>query len=197
VEFGVTDWPDMRTRPSSLGPDAFVWVAEGDSPSFVGARTGVRGVLSQNETLLVTDPSAPEVPLHLAPDRWPHVRPFALFQPLEGGRLLLDPSGDGLPAVSVYVTEARYDDVTVTLGFFGDGPPLVLLDAFEIGSDGCPWPENPQTPLVVTRRGASVSLSDAAGNDARCETAPSGSVALGFRAGRTRTTITSLGVKRD
>ena len=197
VELGVTDWPDMRTRLASLGPDAFMWVGQGDSPSFVGARTGVRGALSQNETLLVTDSSAPEVPLHLAPDRWPNVAPRALFETEEGGHLLLAPSMDGVPAVSVYVTDALYDDVTVTLGFRGNGPPLVLLGSFEVGSESCPWPENPQTPLVVTRRGPTVTLTDWTGNDARCETAPNGSVSLGFRAGLRNTTITSLGVKRD
>jgi hypothetical protein len=197
VERGVTDWPDMRTRIASLGPDAFVWIAEGDSPSFVGARTGVRGALSQNETLLVTDSSAPEVPLHLAPDRWPNIEPRALFETRDGGRLLLDASTDGAPVVSVYVTDARYEDVTLTVGFDGNGPPLVLLGSDEIGGESCPWPGLPQTPLVVTRRDATVTLTDGAGNDARCATAPNGSVSIGFRAGRRNTTITSIDLKRD
>jgi hypothetical protein len=199
VELGVTDWPDMRARLTSLGPDAFVWMTEGAAPFFAGARAGVRGALSQNETLLLTDPSAPEVPLHLAPDRRPDagtLLPSAIFLH-EQGRLILEAGTDDAPSVRVFVTDARYDDVTVTLGFFGDGIPLVLLGTSEIGGDDCPWPDNPVSPLVITRRAESVTMTDAAGATSRCETAPSGPIALGFRAGTSTTTITSLGVKRD
>jgi hypothetical protein len=199
VELDVTDWPDMRARLTSLGPDAFVWMTEGEAPFFAGARAGVRGVLSQNETLLLTDPSAPEVPLHLAPDRRPDAGnelPSAIFR-YEEGRLILEPATDTAPSVRVFVTDARYDDVTVTLGFSGDGIPLLLLDSAEIGSESCPWPENAVSPLVITRRAESVTMTDADGATSRCETAPRGSIALGFRAGTSATTITSLGVKRD
>jgi hypothetical protein len=199
VEPNVENWPNFGSRLTSLGPDAFAWFTEGDAPFFAGARAGVRGALSQNETLLVTAPSAPEVPLHLAPDRRPdagRLEPRAIFLS-DQGRLILEPSADGSPSVRVFVTDARYDDVTVTLGFFGAGVPLLLLGSTEIGNNECPWPENPESPLVVTRRGQRVTMTDATGAVSRCENAAGGAISLGIRAGSTTTTITALGVKRD
>jgi hypothetical protein len=198
TEFDFEHWPDPRTPLTSLGPDAFVWLTADDPPLLAGTRRGKRGTLSQNETLLGFDPEAPEVPLHLAPDRPPNGRgPKVIFRQDNGPRLILETSKDGMPSISVFVTDARYDDVTISMSFTTTGPPLLLLDAFAVGSDACPWPSGAASPLVVVRRSGEVTATDGAGNEARCSTAPTGAVALGFRAGANSATLTSLSVVRN
>ena len=210
--FGVASlrlerWPDPRRPLVSLGPDAFVWLSQDDPPFLVGVRAGVRGVLSQNETLLGSDPSAPAVPLHLAPDRpterepdpdepdpdEPADPPKALYR---DGRLLLDPEQGVYPPVTVVITDARYDDVTLTLGYSGDTPPHVVLGAHALGGTDCAWPGTAVSPLVVERSGGEVELRDAEGATTRCANVPSGPLSVGFRAGSTRTTLTSLNIVR-
>jgi hypothetical protein len=200
--FGVANlrierWPDPRTGVTSLGADVFVWLSQDDPPFLVGTRAGTRGALSQNETLLSSDPNAPLVPLHLAPDWLPEHRdrPKAIYTPLNEGRLILERERDGYPPVTVSVTDTRYDDVTITIGFAGDGPPLLMLGAQVIGGPECQYPEGPITPLVVTRVSATVSIADGAGRSTTCNV-PAGPVSVAFRAGATSTTLTSLGMQR-
>jgi hypothetical protein len=198
VELDFEHWPDPRTRLTTLGPDAFVWLTADDPPLLAGTRQGTRGTLSQNETLLDFAPEVPEVPLHLAPDRrpaHPDNRPRALYR--QGPRLILETSRDGYPPVGVFVTDARYEDVTISMSFTTSGPPVLLLDTFALGSEPCPWPADATSPLVVVRRGGKVTATDGAGNESRCSNAPEGSVALGFRAGANSATLTSLSVVRN
>jgi hypothetical protein len=199
--FGVASlrierWPDMRTPLTSLGADAFAWLSEDRPPFLVGVRAGTRGALSQNEVLLVTDSSEPLTPLHLAPDRSPATPPFAQFNE-RTLNLLLDArtSSDEQPPVTVSITDARYDDFTLTLGF-STAAPLVLLGSHELGGDACPFPAGAVTPLVVTRVGNSVTVDDARGARTTCKTIPRGPVALAFRAGATSATLTELGIVR-
>jgi hypothetical protein len=162
-----------------------------------GTRRGTRGALSQNETLLGSAPEAPEVPLHLAPDRPPNPPaplPRAIYRQ---NRLILETSLDGYPLVSVFVTDARYDDVTISVGFTTSGPPLLLLDAFAVGSEACAWPTGTVSPLSVVRRGGEVTATDGNGKVTQCNGAPAGAVALGFRAGANSATLTSLNVTRN
>ncbi len=191
--------PDPRTGLTSLGPDAFVWLTADDPPRLAGVRAGVRGALSQNETLLVTDPSAPLVPLHLGPHRPPggavSTAPKAIYSPQ--GRLILEAENDAGPAVGVSITDTRYGDVTLTIGYSGSGAPVVLFDRYEVGGDDCAWPSDPATPLSVVRRGSTITTSDGEGRSVRCKGAPTAAVGLALRAGGSTTTITSLGVKRD
>jgi hypothetical protein len=111
--------------------------------------------------------------------------------------LILETENDAGPAVGVSITDTRYDDVTLTIGFSGSGPPVVLLDRYEAGGVDCAWPSNFVTPITVTRRGSSIATSDGEGRSATCNGAPSTAVSLSFRAGPTTTTVTSLGVIRD
>ncbi|HVR18851.1 MAG TPA: hypothetical protein VMS65_04130 [Polyangiaceae bacterium] len=207
--FGVASlrielWPVPEQPLVSLGPDAFVWLSEDDPPFLVGVRAGVRGALSQNETLLGSDPSAPAVPLHLAPDRPPDRDPEpdepGVPDPPKAiyrlGRLLLDPERDGHPPVTVLITDARYDDVTITFGYSGETPPLLVLGPHAVGDADCAWPGMAVSPIVVERSGSEIVLSDAEGMTATCGSVPSGPLSVGFRAGRTRTTLASLNIVR-
>jgi hypothetical protein len=202
-------WPDPRTKLASLGPDAFVWLTptlgdtDGDNfddpPRLAGVRISARGSLSQNETLLVADPSAPLVPLHLGPDRPPGGTvpraPRAIYR---GGRLILETENDAGPAVVVSITDTRYEDVTLTVGVRSeDGPPTVLFDRYEVGGADCAWPSGAVTPFTVARRGSAITASDGEGRSSTCNGAPTTAVTLGLRAGPTTSTITSLGVRRD
>jgi hypothetical protein len=195
-------WPDPRTPLTSLGPDAFVWLSEDDPPFLVGTRAGTRGALSQNETLLGTNINAPLVPEHLAPDRPPDIAPRAQFTIVNGGRLLLDKrtSADDPPPVGVMVTDTRYDDVDITVGFssgfLGDGPPLLLLGAREIGTGDCAWPAGAVSPLSITRIGSELTVVDGRGVTTSCKEVGAGPKSIGFRAGPTSTTISSLTVRR-
>jgi hypothetical protein len=124
--------------------------------------------------------------------------PKAIYR--DQGRLILEPESAVGPAVGVSITDARYDDVTLSIGFrdfSGDGPPVVLFDRYEVGGDDCAWPNDPATPLTVIRSGSSVTTSDGEGRSATCRDAPATSVTLGLRAGPALTTITSLEVKRN
>jgi hypothetical protein len=190
-------WPDPRAPLASIGADAFVWLSDDDPPVLVGARLGTRGALSQNETLLDSDPNAPLVPLHLAPDRDADAadRPRALYRP--EGRLILEQASNGYAPVTVTIADARYDDVTLTLDFTGDGPPLVVFGEYVLGSVDCPFPDAPETPLVITRTGTHVSIVDGAGDATTCSLIPSGALPVAFRAGRTSATLTSLTIRRN
>ena len=200
VELDLEHWPDPRTPLTSIGPDAFVWLTADDPPLLAGTRQGTRGALSQNEALLGFAPEAPEAPLHLAPDRRPYPsedRPRALYVQNNGPRLILETTENGYPSVGVFITDARYEDLTISVSFTTTGPPLLLLDAFAVGSEACPWPNDTVSPLVVVRRGNEVTATDGAGNESRCASAPNGAVALGFRAGANSATLTSLSVVRN
>jgi hypothetical protein len=191
-------FPDPKTALTSLGPDVFVWLTGDDPPRLAGVRAGVRGALSQNETLLASDPSAPLVPLHLGPDRPPlGSGPKAIYPPVAQRRLILEPENEDGPDVVVTLTDTRYDDVTLSIGFSGNGPPLVRFDSYEVGGDDCGWPSDPVTPLTVTRQRDTIETSDGSGRSTICRNAPTRTVTLGFRAGGTSTTITSLEVKRN
>ncbi|HEX6274651.1 MAG TPA: hypothetical protein VFZ53_16530 [Polyangiaceae bacterium] len=198
VRVDIERWPDPRTSLTSLGPDIFVWLSRDPSPFLVGMRAGTRGSLSQNETLLGSDPMAPLVPLHLAPDRQPDGTPpefpKALFRE---GRLILERGRSGNPPITVSVTDASYDDVKLTVGFDGDGPPLVVFGPHELGSESCPFPSEAVPPLVVTRKGDRVSTEDAAGRTTTCAAVPAGPLPVAFRAGATSSTLTALSIVRD
>jgi hypothetical protein len=197
-EFDPSPWPDPRTPLTTLGPDAFVWLTEGDPPLLVGTRASVRGPLSQFETSLLSALSdQPQRPVHLAPDRPPQTadRPKAIFTP--GSRLILEiPNEPDEPVVTVHVTDTSYDDVAVTLEFSGQGPPILLLGTYEMGGRDCAWPDDPVSPLQAVRRGREVTTSDDTGRAVTCSNGPTGRVKVAARAGATSTTLTSLVVRR-
>jgi hypothetical protein len=189
--------PDPRTPLASLGPDAFAWLTAGDTPFLVGMRAGVRGALSQYETsLLVPLNEDPQRPVHLSPDRPPPQTPGLPMALFTAQRLILEKREPGVSAVSVYVTDTRYDDVAVTVEFSTAGPPVVLFGAYEVGGRDCAWPTDPASPLVAVRRGTEVTATDDAGATARCTGVPSGMLTIGARAGETSSTITapSIGI---
>jgi hypothetical protein len=200
IETGRLDpspWPDPRTPLTSLGPDSFVWLTEGDPPLLVGTRASVRGSLSQFETSLLNALSdQPQRPVHLAPDRPPRAapEPQALFT---GSRLILEfPDQPNEPVVTVHVTDTSYDDVAVSVEFSGQGPPVLLLGSYEIGGHDCEWPDEPVSPLLVVRRGREVTTSYDRGRTVTCANAPSGRVTVAARVGETSTTLTSLVLQR-
>jgi hypothetical protein len=195
--FDPSPWPDPQTPLTSLGPDAFVWLTEGDPPLLVGTRAGVRGPLSQYESSLLNALSDdPQRPVHLAPDRPPEAapEPQALFR---GSRLILEfPDQPNEPVVTVHVTDTSYDDVLVSIGFSGQGPPVLVLGSYEVGGRDCDWPDSPVSPLLVVRRGREVTTSDDRGRTVTCSNAPTGRVTVAARVGETSTTLTSLVVQR-
>jgi leader peptidase (prepilin peptidase)/N-methyltransferase len=172
-------------------------LTEGAPPLLVGTRASVRGSLSQFETTLLNALSdQPQRPVHLAPDRPPRAapEPQALFT---GSRLILEfPDQPNEPVVTVHVTDTSYDDVAVSVEFSGQGPPVLLLDSYEIGGHDCEWPDEPVSPLLVVRRGREVTTSDDRGRTVTCANAPSGRVTVAARVGETSTTLTSLVLQR-
>ena len=195
AELDPSRWPDPRAPLTSLGPDAFVWLTEGDSPLLVGTRASVRGALSQYETsLLYALSDDPLRPVHLAPDRPPRAD-TANFTP--GSLLNLEiPDEPDQPLVTVHVTDTSYDDVAVTFEFSDRGPPVLLLGTYEVGGRDCAWPNDPVSPLLAVRRGSEVTTSDDTGRRVTCSNAPTGQVTIGARAGETPTTLNSFVVQR-
>jgi hypothetical protein len=117
-------------------------------------------------------------------------------------------SADG--AVTFWVPDTRYDDVTVTLALRpgpggGDArvaaPVLVLGDA-AYGGTASPWPAPGDAPpadgapasVSLTRQGGRVTL--ASGGRQTSYAAPGGSTALGLRVGGEPVVVVGLSVDR-
>ncbi len=177
----------------SLGPDTFAWFSAESPPSLMVFRGGTRGPLSNDLPLVVlTDADDPRRPAHLAPDRAASDL-FGRNDDSMKNELALAADDD---APRVWLTDARFEDATARIDF-DDAPPRLLVDAFEVGSDACPWPLPDETSgtLSVTRRGATLHLAQGRAS-ARCE-GPTGAVSLGLRAGERSSRVSRLEVVRD
>jgi len=208
--------PDPRVAPLSLGPDAFVWVATGAATGLFGTRLGHRGPLTRDGELLSAPPNGVPRPTHLAPDHNPNpalgpVRQArASFDP-NLFRLTLEPPEPPAPPLTLWVTDARYDDATVTVSIVvpsgsGDASalfPLVLFGSQPFGGDACAWPAAStasiaagQVTLSAVRHGAAVTLSSAGSTAVRRCASATGPLSVGVRAGAATTTLVSLLVER-
>jgi hypothetical protein len=208
TDIQLTPRPDPRVPLLSLGPDNFLWISADDPGSLAGARLGERGALTRDALPLValTDTLNRLRPLHLVPDRntlTPLLRgeePAVQFD----RALTLRPAAT---PVSVWVSDTRYEDVSVTLDLTPEAEqepaalPLILLGNLAMGAtDGCAWPDlptAPSSPLLaqLLRRGSEVELT-LGGVTQRCSV-PAGALALGFRAGSVATRVRSILITRE
>jgi hypothetical protein len=175
ADLDLSPLPDsLEPPPVSLGPDAFVWLANGpDGTELVGARLGTRGRYAE-DFALVAQPS--QGLRHLAPDRPPNA------SVVYDGLLTLNAEAGDPP--TIYVTDADYQDVTLRIQLESGPPPLVALDQRLFGDGACPWVNGDQPPTernqpTFVRRGSLVELSYA-GVRVRCP-GPEGRVTLGIR----------------
>jgi hypothetical protein len=204
----LTPPPDPRVPLLSLGPDNFLWVSREQPGTLSGVRMGNRGTLTRDALPLValTDELNRFRPLHLVPDRntlTPLRRGEAPAVAFDGTLTLHPPT----TPVSVWVTDTRYADVTVTLDLTPEGdepvgpPPVILLGNTLLGAEPeCAWPalgSASPSPLLaeLIRRGTDVELR-LAGHSRHCSV-PAGSLALGFRAGSAATRVRSIAIVRE
>jgi hypothetical protein len=224
--------PDPRILPLSLGPDSFVWVTRAPGGGLAGARFGRRGSLTHYPFPLVGSSVPAEgryYPPELAPDRPVPVDPssavsvphlFATDPSASGAfeSLTLTPPALGEPALTVWITDTLYEDVTLTLSLssrdeseLGPAAPALRFGSSLVGSAGnCAWPppaadEFGNATVSAVRRGTRVTLR--ASSSIECEVA-AGPLAIGLRApgdggceeGATNpcsSRVTELGVQRD
>jgi hypothetical protein len=208
TDIQLTPRPDPRVPLLSLAPDHFLWVSADNPGSLAGIRLGERGTLTRDALPLValTDPLNRLRPLHLVPDRntlTPLLRGEAPAAHFERTLTLLP----AVPNVSVWVSDTRYEDVSVTLDLTPEPeqqptpPPLILLGNTALGADaGCVWPDLPSAPpsplrAQLLRLGTEVELS-LAGVTRRCSV-PAGALPLGFRAGSAVTRVRSIAITRE
>lgn len=204
--------PNPRISPIAVGADAFLWVTDAAPGGLGGLRLGNRGAWSRDLfSLLTRDETAPSRPLRLMPDR-PVVPPDVVAgdTPLYANGALSLRTADA--AVTYWVPDTRYGDVTLTLSLERDptssdddprrAAPRVYFDATELGGAGAPWPEPADTlasdaPAVVTvtRRAGTVTLASG-GRRSDYAVIP-GAMALGVRVGRTPVVLAGLAVERD
>jgi hypothetical protein len=208
TDIQLTPRPDPRVPLLSLAPDHFLWVSADNPGSLAGIRLGERGALTRDALPLValTDPLNRLRPLHLVPDRntlTPLLRGEAPAAHFERALTLLP----AVPNVSVWVSDTRYEDVSVTLDLTPEPeqqptpPPLILLGNTALGADAdCVWPDPPSAPpsplrAELLRRGTEVELS-LAGVTRRCSV-PAGALPLGFRAGSAAARVRSIAITRE
>jgi hypothetical protein len=208
TDIQLTPRPDPRVPLLSLAPDNFLWVSADSPGSLAGIRLGERGALTRDALPLValTDPLNRLRPLHLVPDRntlTPLLRGEAPAAYFERSLTLLP----AVPNVSIWVSDTRYEDVSVTLDLTPESeqqptpPPLILLGNTVLGADaGCVWPDLPSAPpsplrAQLRRLGTEVELTFA-GITRRCSV-PAGALPLGFRAGSTATRVRSIAITRE
>jgi hypothetical protein len=202
--------PNPRVSPLPVGADAFLWASAASPGGVGGIRLGNGGPLSRDLlSLLTRDEATPSRPRRLVPDR-----PVAAPD-LEAGEARLFSNGAlslvrADAAVTYWVPDTRYDDVTVTLELAaapgGDdprnAPPVVVLGETDLGGGERPWPE-PSTILAegeratvaVTRRAGTVTLRN--GGHRESYPVQAGPLPLGLRVGSAALLVTSFVVERD
>jgi hypothetical protein len=187
--------PPARDAPIvSLGPDAFAWLTASEPPELIGFRAGTRSVFSSDLPLVtLVDPEDPARPWHLAPDRAVPPDMFRRSETSMQNELALG-APDAEPRV--WLTDALFGDVSVSIDYTG-APPILLLGETRVGSESCPWPD-PELrggALRVVRAGASLRL-DQSKRTALCD-GPSGSVAIGLAAADATSNVSRLEVARN
>jgi hypothetical protein len=193
---------DARVAPISLGPDSFAWIANGAEPRLTGARFGHRGALTHDPCALISSEAGDSCDaarlIPLSPDRSPATRTGEDRVTFTERGLTLWPR---TPAATVWVTDTRYDALTVTIkltsGISSDSLPVLRLGTTTFGDQARPWPpraSQPDVELSLVREGTNVGL--VAGDERLWYDGPSGPVPFGISAGATEVTLTSLRVDR-
>jgi hypothetical protein len=177
--------PPLLAAPVAAGPDHFFWLSDDVSPRLVGLRAGTRERFARDVGLVASTQSFdPLWPVHLAPDRHP------------AGKLSFDGAlrFEG-PLISVFVTDALYDDLELTLEVDGSPPALVLGDV-TVGDDSCPWPSATvgRETLRARRTGEGVELERQ--TSVNVCLAGAGPRALGLRSNGQATRVLGLEVSR-
>ncbi|HEY2407407.1 MAG TPA: kelch repeat-containing protein [Polyangiaceae bacterium] len=124
-------------RVTSVGPDAFVWLADETDgstslpvPVLRGVRFGTRAEFANDVGLVqFRDPEHPEYPAHLAPDHPPQTCPTGsgCADSLSyDGTLQFGPASSPSAPVCVFVADATFADFGLQLHFQGATPNLSL-----------------------------------------------------------------------
>jgi hypothetical protein len=144
-------------------------------------------------------------PPYFVPDRPLSPVPAGERRPFERPELLQLSD----PEITYWITDTRFDDVTVTLALGAteesvdprQAPPRVRFGSSAVGDDACPWPvpddDDPEDTSVVTvtRRGSSATLVN--GNARATCSVSDGAVAIGIALGNASIDVHSLTVRRD
>ncbi len=142
--------------PLSIDPGLFVWLEQreevtGNRPRLVGFRFDTRSELARHVGPLLKSDTSHMVP-SVPPANLDPSSPISAGVPLEL---------TGESAV-VTVADATYANVDVTIEFDQSEPIVIFGGAHRFGGPECAWPdetaENSGDPLILSRRGTSVTL---------------------------------------
>jgi hypothetical protein len=172
--------------PLVVAPDHFFWLSPDQAPAFVGLRAGTRERYARDVALVSSRHGLdPSWPLHLAPDRDPAGR-----LSYDGQLHFADESH-----ITVFVTEALYEDVHVQMDVDGP-PPWIVIGQTTLGDEHCPWPDgvSARETLSVRRVGATALLTR--GSAAQSCALPAGAEPIGVASPGVATTLIELELER-